>query len=61
MIEQMENDVLTQWSIAVTQTIHTNTTKCLLMKTEKGLLAMNFDKSVSKWKKEIIHNLLEFS
>lgn len=47
LIEQMENDVLAQWSIDVTGTIHESTSKNLLIKTEKGLVATNFDNSVS--------------
>lgn len=46
-IERMESDVLTQWSTDVTKIIHTNTLEYLLKKTEKGLLALNFDESVS--------------
>lgn len=47
LINQMESDVLRQWSIEVTDIIHTSTSKNLLMKTKKGLLATNFDESVS--------------
>lgn len=47
LIEQMENDVLTQWSKDVQETIHASTSKNLLMKTEKGLVATNFDQNVS--------------
>lgn len=47
LIKQMECDVLAQWSMNVTDTIHACTSQNLLMKTEKGLLATNFDQSVS--------------
>lgn len=50
MIELIENDILAQWSIEVAETIHSNISKYLLTKTENGLLAMNFDKSVSIFK-----------
>lgn len=50
MIELMETDMLAQWSIEVADTIHSNTSKYLLTKTENGLLAMNFDTSVSIFK-----------
>lgn len=46
LIKQMESDILTQWSIDVTETIHLSTSKYLLRKTEKGLVALNFDESV---------------
>lgn len=47
LIGQMENEVVAYWSIDITDTIHSSTSKYLLMKTEKGLVVTNFDKSVS--------------
>lgn len=46
LIKQMESDILTQWSIEVTDKIHASTSKYLLTKTEKGLIAMNFNENV---------------
>lgn len=47
LIKQMEIDILTQWSKEATDIIHASTSKYLLIKREKGLIATNFDESVS--------------
>lgn len=47
LIKQREIDILTQWSKEATDIIHASTSKYLLIKREKGLIATNFDESVS--------------
>lgn len=45
-IRQIENEILAQWAEEIPNTILFNTEKCLLIKTEKGLLTQNFDEKV---------------
>lgn len=47
LIKQMELDILEQWSQDAIDIINANTSKYLLIKTSKGLIAPNFDESVS--------------
>lgn len=47
LIKQREIDILSKWSIQATSQIHASLTKYLLIRTEKGLISMNFDDNVS--------------
>lgn len=47
LIKQREIDVLSKWSMEATERIHASTSKYLLIRTEKGLISMNFDENVS--------------
>lgn len=47
LIKQMEMDILMEWSKEASDVIHASTSKYLLSKTEKGLIATNFDENVS--------------
>lgn len=54
LIKQKEIDILSKWSVEVTERIHASTSKYLLFRTEKGLISMNFDENVStilNWQK----------
>lgn len=60
LIKQMEVEILAQWSEDATNIIHGSTSKYLLIKTAKGLIAPNFDENVSFLPSSHMYNIKLF-